>query len=69
MFAFRHTVGHDAGSGLHIHFAILDDCRAQHNAGIHFAVGGEIANATAIDTAFVDFQFVDYFHGAHLGGA
>ena len=62
----RIAVGDNAGAGLHIHFSVFDQSRAQHDAGIHVAGGGEIADAAGIDAALFLFQLVDDFHGAHF---
>src|SRR5205085_7141143 len=45
------AVGHDAGAGLHIGHAVFDERRAQHDAAVHLAVGGEIAHAAPIGPA------------------
>ena len=45
LFARRIGVGDDAAAGLHMHHAVLDHRGAQHDAGVHLAVGGEIADA------------------------
>ena len=36
-------VSDDAGAGLHIHLAVLDDRGPQHDPGVHRAVGREVA--------------------------
>src|SRR3546814_5562410 len=36
------AVGDDAGARLDVHFAVLDDRGAQHDAAVHIAVGREI---------------------------
>ena len=51
MLVFGNAVGDDAGAGLDIHLAVLDDGGAQHDAGVHVAIGGEIADAAGIDAA------------------
>src|SRR5262245_15682172 len=69
LFGLRITVGDDAGSSLHVDHAVLDEGGAQHNAAIHLAVGGKVADATAVGAALFLFQLIDDLHGAHLGGA
>ena len=59
-------VGDDAGAGLDIHGAVLDQRGAQHDAGVHVLAGGEIADAAGIERALFLLQFVDDLHGAHL---
>ena len=62
----RIAVGNDAGAGLDIHGAVLDQRGAQHDAGVHLLAGGEIADTAGIERALVLFQFVDDLHGAHF---
>src|SRR5262249_56862 len=44
-------IGDDAGAGLHVDRAVLDQRGAQHDAGVHLAGGGEIADAPGIEAA------------------
>src|SRR5258708_10061007 len=62
-------VGHHADAGLDIQDVVLDQGGAQHDAGVHRAVGGEVAGAAGIDAAAYRLDLVDDFHGAHLGRA
>src|SRR5262249_15006947 len=62
-------VGNNAGAGLHIDVAVLEQRRAQYDAAVHRTVGGEVADAPGIEPALLLLQFVDDLHGAHLGGA
>ena len=68
-FHFGDGVGDDAGGGLCVQHAIFDDAGTDGDGKIHFAAEGQVAAGTAIDAAFDRFEFVDEFHGAHLGGA
>src|SRR5262245_22278402 len=45
----RVRIGDDAGAGLHVHRAVLDECRAQHDRGVHLAGGGEIADGPRVE--------------------
>src|ERR1041385_84932 len=65
----RITVSDDAGAGLHIHGAVLDQRGAQHDAGIHLAGRREIADAAGIEPALFLLELVDDLHGADLGRA
>src|SRR5215471_14915376 len=59
-------VGDNAGPGLHVHDAVLDQGGAQHDAGVHLAGGREIADRTGIDAALFLLQLVDDLHRPHL---
>src|SRR4029453_9227862 len=59
-------IGDDAGAGLDIHHAVLDQCRAQHDATVELARGGEIAHRPGIEPALVGFEFVNDLHRPHL---
>ena len=59
-------VGDDAGAGLHVDLAVLHHRGAEHDAGVHRAVGGEIADAAGIGAALLLLQLVDDLHRAHL---
>ena len=63
---FRIAVGDNACSGLGVHCAVLDQGGAQDDAGIHFSIGGEVADAARIEPALFFFQFVDDLHRTHL---
>src|SRR3954467_15622674 len=56
----------DARAGLDRHTPVLHNGRAQHDTGIHLAIGAEIADASGIGPALVLLQLVDDLHGAHL---
>src|SRR6516225_6030800 len=62
-------IGDDAGAGLDIHHAVLDQRRTQHDAAVELACGGEIAHRSGIEPALVRFELVDDLHRPHLGGA
>src|SRR5262249_23797517 len=52
-------IGDDAGAGLDIHHAVLDQRRAQHDAAVELARGGEIPHRPGIEPALVRFELVD----------
>src|SRR5215213_11764350 len=54
----------DSGASLHEHPAVLYDCRAKDDAGVHFAIGAEIADASGIRAPFVLLELVDDLHRA-----
>ncbi len=56
----------DAGAGLHVDFSVLHHRRAEHDAGVHRPVGGEIADAARIRPALLLFELVDDLHRANL---
>ena len=60
------AVGDDTAARLHDQGAVLDQPGAQRDAGIHAAVGGEVADAAAIESAPLGFQLVDDLHRPHL---
>ncbi len=64
-----HRVGDDAGAGLHIQRAVLDHRGADGDGQVHVAVEAEITDRAGIDAALGRLQFVDDFHGPHLGRA
>ena len=45
-----------------MHDAVFNNGGAQADAGIHAAIGGEIADAATIDAAPVGFEFLNDFH-------
>src|SRR5262245_37427641 len=49
-------VGDDAGARLHVHLAVLDQRRAQHDAAVELAGGGEIADRAGIEAALLLFE-------------
>src|SRR5215470_7675900 len=59
LLVLRIGVGDHAGAGLHVHAAVLDERGAQHDAGVHLAGGGEIADAARIEAALLLLQLVD----------
>src|SRR5690606_19508279 len=56
----------DAGAGLDVQHAVLDDGGADGDGGIHVAVPGQVADRTRVDAALDRLQFVDDLHGADL---
>src|SRR4029450_13890730 len=46
-------IGDDAGAGLGMHHAVLDQRRAQHDAAVELARGGEIPHRPGIEPALV----------------
>src|SRR5262249_53363805 len=66
LLAVRIAVGDDPGAGLDIHRAVLHERSAEHDAGVHFARGGKIANAAGVETALFLFEFVDDLHRTHF---
>src|SRR5215813_12957420 len=62
----RVGIRHDAGAGLHIEHAVLDQRGAQRDAGVHLAGGREIADAAGVEAALLLLQFVDDLHGPHF---
>ena len=69
VFGLEVGIGHHADAGLNIHRVVLHEGRAQQDAGVHRAVGGEVAGAAGIDAAAHRLDLVDDLHCAHLGGA
>src|SRR4051812_23699526 len=69
LLGFRIGIRDDAGAGLDVHRAVLDQRGAQHDGGVHPASGGEIADRAGIEPALLLLQLVDNFHGAYLGRA
>ncbi len=59
-------VGDDAGAGLDMDHAVLDEGGAQHDAGVHLPVGREVADAAAVGPALGLFQLVDDLHRPHF---
>src|SRR5215212_6010278 len=59
----------DAGARLDRHAAVLHHRRPEHDAGVHLAVGAEIADAARIRPALVLLQLVDDLHRPYLGGS
>ena len=64
-----HRVGDDAGAGLHVGHAVLDDHRADADAGVEVAAVAEVADGAGVGAAAHRLELVDDLHGAHLGGA
>src|SRR5215470_16429695 len=62
-------IGDDAGASLDVHHAVLDQRRAQHDAAVELARGGEIAHRPGIEPALVGFELVDDLHRPYLGRA
>src|SRR5262245_18145934 len=60
-------VCHDAGARLHVHHPVLDQGRAQDDAAVELACGGEIADRARVEPALVLFELVDDLHGPDLG--
>src|SRR5216684_2199657 len=69
LLGLRIGVGDDAGAGLHVHYAVLDQRGAQHDAAVELAGGGEIADRTGVEPALLLLQLVDDLHRPHLGRA
>src|SRR6478609_3512454 len=69
VFGFGGAVGDDAGAGLDVGFAVLEDDGAEGNAGVAVAVEAEVADGAGVDAAFAFFEAVDDLHGADFGGA
>src|SRR5262249_16721848 len=69
VFALRHRIRDDAGAGLDVHDAVLHDGGAEHDAGVHGAVGGEVADGAAVDAAALGLQLLDDLHRPNLGRA
>src|SRR5579862_1657643 len=69
MLSRRAAIGDDAAACLHDHRLILDHGGAQHDAGIHAAIAGEITDRAAIEIAPLGLELVDDLHRAHLGRA
>src|SRR6266571_8520741 len=68
-FGRRIGIGHDAGSGLEMDPAVLDDQGAYRDAQIHIAGEREVADRASIDFTPDRLQFVDDLHGPDLGGS
>src|SRR5690606_18447028 len=68
-FFFGIGVGHDAGGGLHIEHAVLDDAGANGNSQVHFARVAQVASRTTVHTTTYGLQLINDFHGAYLAGA
>jgi hypothetical protein len=66
-FGSRVGIGDDAGAGLHVQLAVLDDGGADGDRQIHVAVETEVTDGAGVDAALDRFQFVDDLHGPHLG--
>src|SRR5437763_11951514 len=62
----RTRIRHDPGAGLHIHHAVLDERGAQHDAGVHLAGCGEIADRAGVEAALFLLELVDDLHGPNL---
>src|SRR5262249_34086701 len=61
------AVGDDAAARLHHHLAVLDDGSPDHNASVHAAIAGKVADGTAIEIAPLHLELVDDLHRPHLG--
>src|SRR2546422_5840798 len=66
LLGFGVGIGDDASAGLDIHHAVLDQRRAQHDAAVELARGGEIAHRPGIEPPLVGFELVDDLHRAYL---
>src|SRR3954454_19463752 len=53
LLGLRVAVGDDARTRLHVHHAVLHQSGAQDDAGVHRAIGGEIADAAGVEPALV----------------
>lgn len=54
VFAVGVAVGDDAGAGLDVEFALVDDGGAQGDAGVHgLAIGGKVPDAPAVGAASI----------------
>ena len=62
-------VGHDPAPGLEVHLAVLDEARADVDAGVELARVGQVADGAAVGAALHGLDLVDDLHGADLGGA
>src|SRR3970040_1843519 len=58
-----------AAAGLDINLAILEDGGPERDAGVHLAVGAEIADAAGVDAAPLRFELLDDLHRPDLGRA
>src|SRR3546814_11389641 len=56
----------NAGGGLYIQHAVLDDAGAYGYGNVHFSAIAQIARCTAVDATTHGFQLVDNLHGAYL---
>ena len=65
--ALRRTVGDDTAPGLVAVGIAAKDQRADRDGLIHVAAPAEIAHRSAIKLSAHRFEFVDDFHGTHLG--
>src|SRR5258708_40160656 len=52
----RHRIGDDAGTGLDMHLAVLNQCRAESYAGIEVAVVAEIPERAGVAAALRAFH-------------
>ena len=57
-------IGDDAGAGLDVGFAVLEQAGAQGDAGVVRAVEAEVADRAGVGAAFVFLQLVDDLHRA-----
>src|SRR5215208_5693092 len=66
LLGLRIGVRNDARAGLHIHDAVFYQGGTQHDAGVHLAGGGEIADRAGIEPTLFLLQLVDDLHRAHF---
>src|SRR3954469_15264950 len=62
-------VGHGAAAGLDVGGAVLDDDRADVDAGVQARRGAEGPDRAAVAAALDGLELVDDLHGPHLGRA
>ena len=63
------AVGDHAAARLDVHAPVLDQRGPQRDAGVHRAVGGEVADGTGVEAAPLGLQLVDDLHRPDLGRA
>ncbi len=69
LLGLRIGIRHDAGAGLHVHGAVLDQRGAQDDAAVELAGRGKIADRPGVEPALVVLELVDDLHRPHLGRA
>src|ERR1700730_14119610 len=69
LLGLRIGIGDDAGAGLHVHHAVLDQRGAHHDAAVELAGGGEIADRAGVEPALLLLEVVEDLHRPHLGRA
>src|SRR6516165_9994635 len=65
----RFGIGDDPSTRLNIHLAVLEERRAQSDAGVHLLSGRKISDATGVEGTLFFFYFVDDLHRAHFRSA